>query len=202
MVPAFPPKYDYRLRSATPADIPALNDMISLSVRTLHKPFYSDDIIDSAMKYVYGADTQLISDETYFLIEAFPSQSSDLESAMVAAGGWSFRSTLYGGDQFSDRDPAPLNPEIDAAKLRAMFVHPSFTRQGLANLMLAKCEGEAKKKGFKRLEFGATYAGIPFYEKAGYVRLKEVGEGGEGRCDKVMKDGRRLELAKMGKSFE
>lgn len=196
------PKYDFRLRAATSADIAALNNMISLSVRTLHKPFYSDDVIDSAMKYVYGADTQLISDETYFLIEAFLSPSPDQERTMVAAGGWSFRSTLYGGDQFSDRNPVPLNPDIDAARLRAMFVHPSFTRLGLANLMLAKCEEEAKKKGFKKFEFGATYAGIPFYEKNGYVRLKELGVGGEGRCDKVMEDGRTLELAKMGKNFE
>ncbi|KAF8866301.1 hypothetical protein BDZ45DRAFT_337446 [Acephala macrosclerotiorum] len=196
------PQYEFRLRPATPADIPALNNMISLSVRTLHRPFYSDDVIDSAMKYVYGADTQLVSDETYFLIEAFSSPSSDHAPTMVAAGGWSFRSTLYGGDQFSDRNPAPLNPDIDAAKLRAMFVHPSFTRLGLANQMLSKCEEEAKKKGFKKLEFGATYPGIPFYEKNGYVKFKEVGVGGEGRCDKVMQDGRTLELAKMGKSFE
>ncbi|KUJ14846.1 GCN5-related N-acetyltransferase [Mollisia scopiformis] len=196
------PTHTFYLRPAAPPDTPALNTMISLSVRTLHTPFYSAAVIDSAMKYVYGVDSLLISDGTYFLISATPLQSPNQnEEEIVAAGSYSFRSTLYGGDQFSARDPTELDPGKDAARLRAMFVHPSFTGLGLAGVMLRRCEGEVRGRGFRRLEFGATYAGVGFYERAGYGRLEEEGVGGKGRCDKVMEDGRVLELVKMGRTF-
>src|SRR5579859_7192206 len=86
------------------------------------------------------------------------------------------RNTLYGGDQFTSRDDSTLlNPSTDAAKVRAMFVHPEWTRKGVARMLLDTCEKAAREAGFKRVEMGATLNGFPFYERMGYREIEEKG---------------------------
>lgn len=70
--------------------------------------------------------------------------------------------------------------------------------------MVKHCEAQVKKNpGTWKMEFGATYAGVAFYEKEGYKRVEEdIGKGGVGRIDKVMGDGRVLELVRMGRVLD
>jgi hypothetical protein len=203
--------HTFYFRPATIPDIPAINEMIAHSVRTLHSSLYSPEIIESAIKYVYSvSDEGLVRDGCFFVVEAFAISSSlsgkdivnelggkggdEGEGEIVTAGAWTFRSTLNGESRI-------LDPEREAARLKAMYVHPSFTRLGSGNLMLGFIEGEVKRRGYGRLEFGATFAGVKFYERAGYEVLKTEGNGGEGRCDKVMDDGGVLELILMGRDL-
>ena len=79
------------LRVATMADLPALQSLIATSVRSLSTGFYTAAQIEAAITEVFGVDTQLIADRTYYVIV-------DAEEP-VAIGGWSSRRTLYGGDQ-------------------------------------------------------------------------------------------------------
>jgi len=58
------------IRQATSADIPVLQDLIEASVRGLQSNDYSPSQIDSALASVFGVDTQLIADRTYFVAEA------------------------------------------------------------------------------------------------------------------------------------
>ena len=58
------------LRLATPADIPALHQLIETSVRTLQQNDYTPEQIDGALGTVLGLDTQLVVDGTYFIAEA------------------------------------------------------------------------------------------------------------------------------------
>jgi GNAT superfamily N-acetyltransferase len=98
-------------------------------------------------------DTQLIADGTYFVAEASAEGDScasgnDARAAapvvplsatdpiVVGCGGWSKRKTLYGGDQWTGREDALLNPQQDAAKIRAFFVHPAWARRGIGSLVL------------------------------------------------------------------
>src|SRR5689334_2102506 len=124
------------IRLATATDIPVLRDLIEASVRGLQCQDYSPTQIDSALATVYGVDSQLISDGTYFVAEANASatvtgaQGSRADLAIVGCGGWSKRKTLYGGDQWTGREAALLDPQQDAAKIRAFFVHPSRVRRG------------------------------------------------------------------------
>lgn len=159
-----------QIRKAVPADIPHLREVIEASVRGLQANDYSPAQIEGALKSVYGVDSQLITDGTYFVAELPASDSIDAE--IIACGGWSKRKTLYGGDQFTGREDSLLDPQRDAAKIRAFFVHPRWARQGIGSIILDACEKAAMAAGFTRLEMGATLSGVAFYRSRGYAEVE------------------------------
>ncbi len=159
-----------RIRLATSADVPRLREVIEASVRVLQAHDYSPAQIDGALQSVYGVDSRLIADGTYFVAEAPHPQTGRHEIA--ACGGWSRRRTLFGGDQFAAREDSFLDPVHEAAKIRAFFVHPDWARRGIGTLILEACESAATAAGFTRLEMGATLSGIPFYRARGYSELE------------------------------
>jgi GNAT superfamily N-acetyltransferase len=155
------------MRTATPADLKAICDLIAGSVRGLQHE-YSEGQREQALASVFTPDTQLIADGTYYLLE-------DSDGALAACGGWSWRKTLYGGDQHhASRDAGSLDPATDAAKIRAFFVHPEWARRGLGTRLLEACERAAWDAGFRRCEMGATLSGVPLYERHGYRRTAEI----------------------------
>jgi GNAT superfamily N-acetyltransferase len=169
----------FLVRIATPEDIPHLREIIESSVRALQANDYTPTQIEAALHSVYGVDTQLIADGTYFAVEvAAPSpRVTSHESpftAPVACGGWSKRKTLYGGDQYALREDSLLDPARDAAKIRAFFVHPQYARRGIGTQILAACEDAARAAGFTRLEMGATLSGVAFYRAKGYAALENL----------------------------
>jgi GNAT superfamily N-acetyltransferase len=146
-------------RTARPGDLAALNTLMDLAIAELLKPFLSAAEIASS-RAIMGLDTQLIHDGTYFVVEE--------DGALAGCGGWSRRTTMYGGDVSPGRDPALLDPAKDAARVRAMYTHPSFVRRGVGRLILARCEEAARAEGFSRAELVATMAGMPLYLTCGY----------------------------------
>lgn len=163
------------LRTAIPADIPAVRTLIDLSVRGLQATDYTAAQIEGALQTVYGTDSQLIVDGTYFVSEAEPTPADPpLARILVGCGGWSKRSTLFGGDQYVGRHDALLDPGRDAAKIRAFFVHPAWARRGIGSRILDACEHAARAAGFSRFEMGATLTGVPFYLARGYVALDRI----------------------------
>ena len=159
------------VRRAVAADIPVLESLIDLSVRGLQAEDYTAAQIDEALRSVYGVDTQLIADGTYFAAEAAMGDGS----TVVGCGGWSKRKTLYGGDRFAGREDLLLDPaKGEAAKIRAFFVHPQWARRGIGGMILEACENAAIAAGFTRLEMGATLTGVPFYRIKGYAELEHI----------------------------
>jgi GNAT superfamily N-acetyltransferase len=154
------------------ADVPALAKLIDLSVRVLQAQDYSPAQIELALKTVYGVDTQLIADGTYFAVEILP--VGNPKPIIAGCGGWSKRKTLYGGDAWSQREDDLLDPLRDAAKIRAFFVHPDWARRGVGTLILDACEAAAKAAGFMHCEMGATLTGVPFYRSKGYAELEHL----------------------------
>jgi len=171
-----------RIRPAVSKDIPVLRALIDASVRGLQSQEYTPSQIESALSTVYGVDTQLIADGTYFVAETepgadagdSPAQVSTAAPLIVGCGGWSKRKTLYGGDQWTGREAALLDPENDAAKIRAFFVHPSWARRGIGTVILEACENAALAAGFTRFEMGATLTGVLLYQARGYVPLENL----------------------------
>jgi GNAT superfamily N-acetyltransferase len=157
---------EFRIRPAVPTDIPTLRVLIDASVRGLQANDYTQAQIEAALKTVYGVDSQLIEDRTYFVAEG--------HDEIVGCGGWSKRKTLFGGDHWTGREDCLLDPKRDAAKIRAFFVHPAWARRGVGGLILEACESAAGSAGFTRLEMGATLSGVPFYQAKGYAPLETI----------------------------
>ena len=139
----------------------AIKQLIADSARHLSREHYDDLQIETAIVTVFGVDTDLIEDGTYFVAES--------EGELVGCGGWSRRKTLFGGDQFASRDATYLDPETEPAKIRAFFIHPDHARKGIARAILSHCETEARAHGFHALELMATLPGIEFYKSCGFA---------------------------------
>jgi GNAT superfamily N-acetyltransferase len=176
------------LRLATELDVPALHALIEASVRGLQRNDYTPEQIDGALGTVLGLDTQLVADGTYFIAEARAACARHL----AGCGGWSKRKTLFGSDHADVREPELLNPAVDAAKIRAFFIHPDFARRGIGSKILEACEGAARAAGFSRFEMGATLTGVPLYLARGYREVE--------RIDVSLRNGHALPVVRMVKS--
>ena len=183
----------FHLRLATEADIAALHALIEASVRGLQADDYSPAQIEGALGTVLGLDSQLIADGTYFVAEAVGPDENE-RRPIAGCGGWSKRKTLFGADRGPGREPELLDPATDAAKVRAIFVHPQFARRGLGSLILAHVEAAARAAGFKRYEMGSTLTGVPLYRLKGYVEVE--------RIDVPLANGEALPVVKMVKDAE
>ena len=148
------------------ADVPALDELIVQSVRGLSGDHYTAAQIDAAMDDVFGVDTQLIADGTYYVVPG--------PAGPIAAGGWSARRTLFGGDQMKRGADPMLDPATDAARIRAFFVHPDWTRRGLARTLYETCERAAVAAGFRSFELMATLPGVPLYRALGFTDVERV----------------------------
>lgn len=156
----------FLLRKAEAADVPVLRALIEASVRGLQQDDYTPAQRECALATVYGVDSRLIADGTYFVVEA--------GASIVACGGWSRRKTLFGGDNFEGREDLLLDPLYDAAKIRAFFVHPDWARRGLGTLLLQACEAAAAEAGLGRCEMGATLTGVALYRAHGYRETERI----------------------------
>ena len=175
-----------RLRPALLADVPALNALIRTSASELSHPYYTATQIEALITYVFGVDTQLVLDGTYFVIER--------QGVLVACGGWSWRRTLFGGDQAKDATDPALDPGSESARIRAFFVHPTCARQGLGRRLLAHCEAAARAAGFHRTELMATLPGEPLYRALSYQVLESVTHH--------LPDGQTVGFVRMGRSLD
>ncbi len=166
------PAPEFTLRLATEADIPALHALIEASVRGLQAGDYTPAQLEGALGTVLGLDTQLIADRTYFVADSLNQNAT--KRSRAGCGGWSKRKTLFGADRGPGREPELLDPATDAAKVRAIFVHPDFARRGLGSLILAAVENAARQAGFSRFEMGSTLTGVPLYRLKGYVEVERI----------------------------
>ncbi len=173
------------LRLAREDDIPAITALIDVSVRGLSQAHYSPAEIEESLVSVFGVDSQLIADGTYFVIEC--------DGELAASGGWSKRTTLYGGDQVRTAPDPLLDPATDAARIRAFYVSPRFARRGLARMLYETCEAAALVAGFRRFQLGATLPGVPLYEKLGFHAL--------GPVDRPMQHGLTLGIVHMERAI-
>lgn len=159
-------------RWATADDTPAIRTIMALAIAHLQNDFLTPEQV-VASNAVMGLDTQLIADGTYLLAVQ--------GDKIVGCGGWSHRATLYGGDHSTDlRDPAPLDPARDPAKIRAMYTHPDHVRRGIGRLILTTCEDAARAAGFRSAEMMATLSGVPLYTVSGYLEVEHVNAESDG----------------------
>jgi len=156
------------IRLAQTADIPVLRELIERSARGLSRDHYTPAEIEAAIRYVFGVDSNLIADGTYFVAE--------LDGVVAGCGGWSARRTLYGGDQRPMGASDRLDPGSEPARIRAFFIAPEAARRGIGRRLLASCEEAARRAGFASFELMSTLPGVPFYRALGFVAVEEVAD--------------------------
>jgi len=154
-------------RLAGTGDLDAIRALMENSIAELQNPHLDAKQIASS-RLIMGLDTQLIADQTYFVV--------DIDGHMAGCGGWSRRATLYGSDATPGREPALLDPTTDAARIRAMYTHPAHVRKGIGRLILQLCERAARDDGFRRAELVATLSGEPLYAACGYAALERFSD--------------------------
>lgn len=171
------------LRRATKHDIPEIERVIRESIVGISSRSYDPRQVTSALEYIARLDGELIDDQTYFVAES--------EGRIVACGGWSGRARLYAGSGSSGGDARLLDPAIEPAKIRAMFVVPQFERRGIGRMILQRCESDARASGFRRLELMAMLSGEAMYTACGYRVVESVAA--------KLQDGTPFPLTKMEK---
>ena len=152
-------------RLANYEDIPAVKGLMEQSIAQLLGNYVNEEELEASFESM-GLDDQLILDKTYFLI--------DFEGVLVGCGGWSNRKTLFGGNHTPNRSNDFLDPNHDAAKIRAMYTHPNWARKGIGTFILELAEKEACNAGFKRCELMATLSGLYLYKNRGYKIDEEI----------------------------
>ena len=174
-----------RFRQARAEDVPAIRGLIDASVRGLSEPFYTRQQIDSALRHLFGPDSQLIDDGTYYV--------ADVRGEVIACGGWSRRRTLHGGDQAKHGDDPLIDPRVEPARIRAFFVHPRWARKGIGRLLFHECSTAASAAGFHDLELTATLPGEPLYTTLGFTVVE--------RGAVKLPDGVELQTSRMRRSL-
>ena len=176
---------DFEIRLAKNEDIAILKSLIPISARELSENYYTEQQINSAIRYIFRVDTQLITDGTYYVAET--------EGNIVGCGGWSKHKTMFCGDQMKEAADPLLDPKTEAGRIRAFFIHPQWARKGIGRRIIQACEEAAKADGFTKMELVATLPGEPLYAAMGYEVTK--------RFDQPVADGTLIPLAHMQKNL-
>jgi GNAT superfamily N-acetyltransferase len=178
------PKLTFSIRPGLAADVPVLQALIERSAHALSVGFYTQQQTEAVTREVFGVDTQLVADGTYYVVE--------VDNVIAACGGWGRRSTSFGGDHAKLAPERLLDPATEAAKIRAFFVDPAWARRGLGAMLLAHCAARAAAAGFSELELVATMPGEPLYRALGFA----VAE----RFELLLGQGVRVPVARMRRS--
>ena len=156
-------------RVAGPADVPAIVALMHAAIEQNMRAFLSPAEIEAARESM-GVDQTLIEDGTYFLVETCVAGAT----VLVGCGGWGKRRTLYGGDHTAQRDDSFSDPAREPARIRAMYTHPDWVRNGIGSLLLELGEAAARAAGFTTIELGSTGPGEPLYLARGYREISRT----------------------------
>ena len=152
---------NFHFRKATPGDADTITRIIAESVNGISRDDYNDAQLQAALGSAFGLDSELIRDQTYFVVED--------HNTMIACGGWSKRKTLFGSDKQPGREAELLNSETESARIRAFFILPSYARKGIGSALLTLCEEDARQHGFRSAALMATIPGHRLYKARGYI---------------------------------
>ena len=173
------------VRKARLADTPAMTALIHESARGLSRGFYSEQQIEGAIRHVFGVDTVLVEDGTYFCVEA--------GDVIVGCGGWSRRRSHYGGDHAKQEPDTLIDPATEPARIRAFFVHPEWARRGIGRMLLDTCVEAAQVAGFGQLMLVSTLPGVPLYRACGFDVIEPM--------EVTLPDGVVVPCVRMGRSI-
>lgn len=158
------------VRPARPGDVRAIEALHRASLRELAASYYSPDILERFLA-AGTFDRALIDAGTYYLAE--------IVGLLVGSGGWMAVEDRPGGKWH--------------AKIRSVFVHPDWARQGIGRRLVLHAEAEASRAGLSHFELDASLGGVPLYRHLGYCEVQ--------RCGHALPDGTTLPVIRMEKTL-
>ncbi|MDM5180946.1 GNAT family N-acetyltransferase [Massilia sp. DJPM01] len=156
----------FTIRPARMSEKAQLEALIARSGIGLADGFYTPQEAAAVTREVFGVDSALVEDGTYFAVEE--------GATVVACGGWSRRATDFGGDGAKHGNDRLLDPATEPARIRAFFVEPAMARRGLGSLLLRHCMEAAAQAGFGSLELVSTMPGEPLYRAHGFAPIEPI----------------------------
>ncbi|MEM9344201.1 MAG: GNAT family N-acetyltransferase [Pseudomonadota bacterium] len=138
------------MRTATGADVPAIDRLLSRSYRKLLRVSYPPSLQVMAIPLISRANPKLITSGTYFVTES-------PEGQIVGVGGWT--RSVKG---------------LGIADVRHLATDPDHAREGVARRTMLGIIDDAKVAGARVLESLATRNAVPFYEAMGFGVERDV----------------------------
>ena len=157
----------FTIRAARPDDHQRIQRVTNAAIRGILSADYTPRQIASSLAFVGPLDPRLIEDGTYYVAE--------IAGQIVGCGGWSFRAARINHDGIgAAQEPRRLVPGRDAARLRAVYVHPHWTRRGIGRRLVETSERAARRAGFQRCELLSTLGAEPVYRALDYVAGRRI----------------------------
>jgi GNAT superfamily N-acetyltransferase len=130
------------IRRVRSADRDALHALQLVSIRQLVRAYYDDDVVEAFVKQFGTMNDRLLDEGRFF--------GATLNHQFVGCGGWSMRNS------------------VPVATVRSVFVHPDFTRRGIAGYLMEIIEDDMRRNGANLASVTAALSGVPFYTAIGY----------------------------------
>ncbi len=158
------------IRLATEGDCPQIDALHRASVLVLNKGHYTSAQRTALLRHVADSYPHNVADRSYFVAE--------VDGRIIGTGGWSCRPFELArgvpGAAAAWTGTATTTLTQGAARISAVFVHPGWTRRGVASRLVAHAERAAAQAGYTAFELIATLTGVPLYCRLGYGVVRRI----------------------------
>ena len=142
------------VRPATPADIGAVDALLSRSYGPLLRADYPPSTLVLALPRMARAQPHLLASGRYFVAEE--------DGRLLGAGGWS-------------PEPPGGGPAVPAlGHVRHVATDARVTRRGVGRAVMERVLAESRSAGALRLSSLSTLTAVPFYEALGFRPIRRV----------------------------
>lgn len=146
--------FPVRIRAARPADLAAVDRLLTRSYPALLSPDYPPSVMVLAVPRIARARPELMASGTYYLMEG--------PGGLIAAGGWTQASPVAG------------EGGARIGHVRHVATDPGHLRQGHARRILQHALDEAGAAGMTGMACLSTRTAVPFYASLGFEIIEEV----------------------------
>ncbi len=142
------------VRTATRADIAAVDALLARSYPRLLRPDYPPSVLVTALPILSRAQPALVTSGTYYLAEE--------DGRLLGAGGWT--AAIPGGGGF----------ERGRANVRHVITDDRAVRRGVGRVILTHVLDQAAEAGMTWIHCLSTLTAVPFYRAMGFGLIGSV----------------------------
>ena len=147
---------EYKLRSASPKDASAVEEVLKASYPALMAVAYDQAVLVPVLKLITNANISLLASGTYYVAETE-------DGLVVGCGGWTI-----------DRPPGTDGVGSGVGHLRHFGTHPAWTSRGIGHAIFRQCESVARSAHVKALEVCSSLNAEKFYAALGFERIRTI----------------------------